>query len=67
MRNEGNGFLTGMMTGAALGALVVMAMTPQVRQPVMQGMGAVGNRMRRMMRRGNMTNMVDAMMPGDAD
>lgn len=67
MRNEGNGFLTGMMTGAALGALMVMALTPQVRGPMMQGMGAMGGRMRKMTRRGTMANMVEAMMPGDAD
>lgn len=59
-------FVTGMLTGAAIGALMVVALAPQVRGPMMNGMGQVGSRMRRMMRRGG-TNMMEAMMPGDAD
>jgi hypothetical protein len=65
MRNQNNAFVTGMLTGAAIGALMVVALSPQVREPVMEGMGAmVGGRMRKMMRRGS--EMVGAMMPGDA-
>lgn len=67
MRNGNNAFVTGMLTGAAIGALMVVAMTPQVRQPVMHSMGSMGNRMRGMMGRANMGEMVEAMMPGDAN
>lgn len=68
MRNGNNAFVTGMLTGAAIGALMVVALSPQVREPVMQGMGAIGNRMRRMTRRGmHMGDMLEAMMPGDAN
>ncbi len=62
MRNQ-NGFLSGMLAGLALGSLVVIALTPQVRGPVMEGMGEMGERMSgmgRMWRRG-----MGAMMPGD--
>lgn len=61
MRN--NGFVSGILTGMALGALIVMAVTPQVRSPMMEGAGELGDRMRRMMRRGE--NMMDDMMPGE--
>lgn len=49
----------------ALGAMVVLAIAPQVRQPMMDGMGQMGGRVRKMMRGG--ADMVSAMMPGDAD
>ena len=50
MRNN-NGFVVGMIAGAAIGALTVMSLTPQVRKPIMQGAGDMGNRMRKMWRR----------------
>lgn len=49
MRNEG--LVTGMIAGAALGAIVVMAMTPDLRRPVMRTAGDVGDRMRKMVNR----------------
>jgi hypothetical protein len=45
-------FVSGVIAGAALGALLVVAISPQVRRPVMAGAGQMGNRMRKMMRRG---------------
>ncbi|MFZ5814394.1 MAG: hypothetical protein ACOY93_03720 [Bacillota bacterium] len=67
MRNENNGFVTGMVAGAALGALMVMALTPQARRPVMEGMNRMmeNRMMRRMVRRGG--DMMEAMVPGDAE
>lgn len=50
MRN-GNGFVAGMIAGAAIGALAVLSMTPQARRPIMQGAGDMGDRMRKMWRR----------------
>lgn len=61
MRN--NGFASGIIAGMALGALVVMALTPQVRRPVMEGASEMGDRMRRMFRRKG--EMMEDMMPGD--
>lgn len=65
MRNGNNGFVTGILTGAAIGALMVVALSPEVRGPMMQGMGSMGKGMRRMMGRTNMGDMLGAMMPGD--
>ena len=66
MRNDN--FVSGMVTGVALGALVVLAMSPQVRRPVMDGASQVGNRMRKMWNRqgDQMGEMMENMMPGDA-
>ncbi len=47
----------------ALGALVVMALTPQVRRPVVEGASHMGERMRRMMRRRG--NMMEDMILGE--
>ncbi|HWI65200.1 MAG TPA: hypothetical protein VNT75_25500, partial [Symbiobacteriaceae bacterium] len=65
LRNDN--FVSGMVTGVALGALVVLAMSPQVRRPVMEGANQLGGRMRKMWnRQGNqMAEAVDNMMPGD--
>lgn len=62
MRNN-DGFVSGMVAGVALGALVMLAMTPQVRGPVMDATGQLGGRMRKMWRRGD--NMMEEMMPGE--
>jgi len=40
-----------MIAGAALGAIVVMAMTPELRRPVMRTAGDMGDRMRKMVNR----------------
>lgn len=50
MRSDG--FWTGVMTGAAIGALMMVAMSPDLRRPVMRGAGDVGDRMRGVWRRG---------------
>jgi hypothetical protein len=59
------GFTSGMLAGFALGSLIVLAMTPQVRVPMMDGAGEMGNRMgsrmRRMWRKG--ADMADDMIP----
>lgn len=60
-----NSFMSGMMAGLALGAIMVIALTPQVRQPMAQSMGSMGSRMRRVWHDG--ADMVSAMMPGNAD
>lgn len=60
-----NAFISGMMAGVALGAMMVVALTPQVRQPVVQGMGRMGSRMRRAWNDG--AERLSDMMPGDAD
>lgn len=62
---QNNSFVSGMMAGMALGAMMVIAMNPQVRQPMTQGMGQMGRRMQKMM--GTGADMVSAMMPGDAE
>jgi len=49
LRNEG--LVTGMIAGAALGAMVVMAMTPELRKPVIRTAGDMGDRMRKMVNR----------------
>lgn len=66
MRNN-DGFMSGMVAGLALGAVMVMALTPSVRRPVIQGATEWGGRMRKMMnRRGDqMMDAVEEMMPGD--
>ncbi|HYF95927.1 MAG TPA: hypothetical protein VD969_27255 [Symbiobacteriaceae bacterium] len=66
MRNDS--FVSGMVTGVALGALVVLAMSPQVRRPMIDGASQWGSRMRKMWNRsGNqMGEMVENMVPGDA-
>jgi hypothetical protein len=46
-----NGFMSGVITGAALGALIVIAMSPQVRTPAIDGASEMGNRMRKMWKR----------------
>lgn len=64
MRYNG-AFVSGVLAGVALGAILVVALTPQTRQPVMQGMSRMGRGIRRMWNDG-----VDAMaaaMPGDDD
>lgn len=58
MRN--NGFVSGMMAGMALGAMLLVALSPGVRHPMMAGMGRMGRMMRR-------SDMMNAMMPGDAE
>lgn len=50
MRNDG--FWTGILTGAAIGALMMVAMSPGLRRPVMRGAGEMGDRMRGMWNRG---------------
>lgn len=61
MRNDG--FVTGMVAGLVVGAVMVMAMSPGVRQPVMESAGKMSRRMRKMWRRG--ANAADEMMPED--
>lgn len=61
MRNEG--FASGMLTGLALGALMVMVVSPRIRRPMMAGMGEVGERVRGMVKQGART--AEQMMPGD--
>jgi gas vesicle protein len=46
-----NGLVTGMIAGAAIGAMVVMAMTPELRKPVIRTAGDMGDRMRKMVNR----------------
>jgi hypothetical protein len=59
------GFTSGMIAGAAIGGLIVLAMIPQVRVPMMDGAGEMGNqmgrRMRRMWRKG--AHMAEEMIP----
>lgn len=47
MRYNG-AFVSGVLAGIALGAILAVALTPQARQPVMQGMSRMGRGMRRM-------------------
>ncbi|MGE5676050.1 MAG: hypothetical protein ACM3XM_19605 [Mycobacterium leprae] len=61
-------FMTGVIAGAALGALMVMMFDVDARRPIMQsagwmreGAGKMGNRMQRMWRRSG--QMADRMMP----
>ncbi|HYF79443.1 MAG TPA: hypothetical protein VD973_20245 [Symbiobacteriaceae bacterium] len=54
-------FVTGLMTGVALGALVALAMSPQVREPMMNGASELGNRMQKMWRKKG--EMMEDMMP----
>lgn len=61
MRNDG--FVTGLMAGMALGALMLVAMTPQLRGPAMEGAEEMGDRMRGMWKRG--AHAVEATMAGD--
>lgn len=61
MRNDG--YVTGMVTGAAIGALIVMAMTPDIRRPVMRGADVMGDRMRKMWNRG--ADAAEDMVPED--
>ncbi len=61
MRNDG--FVTGMMTGVAIGALMVMAMSPDMRRPVVRGAGMMGERMRKMWNRS--VDAVEDMVPED--
>lgn len=66
MRNNNNnneGFMSGLLTGVALGAMVVMAMSPQVRRPMVNGASQLGNRMQKMWRRND--RAMDQMVPGD--
>ncbi|HWI53130.1 MAG TPA: hypothetical protein VNT01_13400 [Symbiobacteriaceae bacterium] len=56
-------FVSGMLTGAALGALVVLAMAPQVRRPMMDGAMDMGTRMKKMWKRNDMGEMVENMVP----
>lgn len=61
---QNNSFVSGMLAGMAMGAMMVIAFTPQVRRPMMNGMGQMMNgRMRGMMRKG--ADMASSMMPGD--
>jgi len=55
--------MTGILTGVAIGALLAMAMSPQIRRPVMDGASRMGDRMSKMWRRGQ--NQAQEMMPGD--
>ena len=55
--------MTGVIAGAALGALMVMMMAPDSRQPIMDGAGRLGNRMRKMWKQGG--EQVQEMMPTD--
>jgi gas vesicle protein len=61
LRNDG--MMTGLLAGAALGALVVLAMSPRMRRPMMNQMGDVGDRMRGVWRRG--ARAMEDVMPGD--
>lgn len=61
MRNDG--MMTGLLAGAALGALVVLAMSPRMRRPMMNQMGDMGDRMRGVWRRGART--MEDVMPTD--
>ena len=57
-------FVSGMLAGVALGALVVLAMSPQARGPMMNGASQLGNRMRNMWgKRDEMMDQVQQMMP----
>jgi hypothetical protein len=60
---DNDGFMSGMVAGLALGALVVMAAMPQTRRPVMRGANELGNRMTKMWRRRG--EMMEEMLPGD--
>lgn len=61
MRYNG-AFISGMLAGLALGAILVVALTPQTRQPVMQGINRMGRGMRRMW-----NDSVDAVTDAVAD
>jgi hypothetical protein len=61
LRNDG--FSSGLLAGVALGAVVMLAMAPQVRRPVMEGAGDMTDRMRRMWRKRD--DMMENMLPGD--
>jgi gas vesicle protein len=61
LRNDG--FVSGVLTGVALGALMVVALSPDTRRPIMQGANQLGGQMRKLMRRG--TQQMAEMMPGD--
>lgn len=67
MRYNNGAFISGILAGVALGAILVIALTPQTRQPMMQEMGRMGNRMRRMWREGvdTMADAVADAIPGD--
>ena len=64
MRYNG-AFISGVLAGLALGAILVVALTPQTRQPVMQGMSRMGTGMRRMWNDG--VDAVADAMTGDVD
>ncbi len=65
MRNDG--FASGMAAGLALGAVIVLALTPSTRRPMIQGATQLGGRMRKMMGNGGsqLMDAVEEMMPGD--
>ncbi|MEW8979998.1 MAG: hypothetical protein AB2385_16550 [Symbiobacterium sp.] len=65
MRYNNGAFISGILAGMALGAILVIALTPQTRQPMMQGMGRMGQQMRRMWRDG--VDAVADAMPGEPD
>lgn len=62
MRNN-DGFIAGMVTGAAVGALIVMAMSPDIRRPMMRSANQMGDRMRKMVNRS--TDNMEDMVPED--
>jgi len=51
LRNN-EGFWTGMIAGAAVGAMIMMAVSPDLRRPMMRNAGEMGDRMRGAWRRG---------------
>lgn len=65
MRNDN--FVPGLLTGVALGALVVLSMSPQVRGSAMDTASNMGGRMRKMWNRQGkeMADAVQEMVPGD--
>lgn len=64
MRNDG--FVSGMAAGLALGAVIVLALTPSTRRPVIDGATQLGGRMRKLMGNGGqLMDAVEEMMPGD--
>ena len=63
MRNDG--FASGMAAGLALGAVIVLALTPSTRRPMIQGATQLGGRMRKMMgNKGMMKGLMGSMMGG---
>lgn len=64
MRQQAS-FLSGMVAGIALGAIIAMALSPQARRPVVESFNTMGDRMRRMMR--GTADVASAVIAGDAE